>query len=165
VTQTDPMTPSLEQLVDDDRITLWGLVLEAQHQVSAALRSDLADGMPYPEAWFEVLLRLGRTPGGSVPMTKLARMVLFSSGGFTKLADRMEAEGLLRRVACPGDRRSSLATLTPKGRRALEKALRVHVPSLERHVASVLDASERAQLEHIMRKLRASASPPGTYDD
>jgi DNA-binding MarR family transcriptional regulator len=106
----------------------------------------------------EVLLRLARTPGGALPMTKLAHMVLFSSGGFTKLADRMESEGLLRRVACPTDRRSYLATLTPKGRRVLEKAIRVHVPSLDQRLLAHLDAEERVQLERILRRLRDGAA-------
>ncbi len=84
-------------------------------------------------------------------------MVLFSSGGFTKLADRMEAEGLIKRVACPDDRRSSLATITPKGRRILDRGLRVHLPSLDKHLLANLDDTQRVQLEAILRTLRDGA--------
>lgn len=46
-----------------------------------------------PDSWFEVLLRLGRTPGHRMRMTDLADAVSFSSGGFTRLADRIERKG------------------------------------------------------------------------
>jgi DNA-binding MarR family transcriptional regulator len=93
-------------------------------------------------------------------MTQLAEMVLFSSGGFTKLADRMERAGLIRRIPSPGDRRSLLATLTPEGHAALERALAVHVPGLQRHLIDPLTPRQRRQLEQILRTLRAAARPP-----
>ncbi len=154
---TGSMASDGDDLVDDERITLWGLFLEAHHMINTALWADLEVAFPYPEAWFEVLLRLSRSPGGAQPMTRLAHMVMFSSGGFTKLADRMEAEGLIKRVACPDDRRSSLATITPKGRRILDRGLRSHLPSLDRHFLANLDETQRVQLEAILRTLRDGA--------
>ena len=157
MTHYGSMATDVQDLVDDDRITLWGLFLEAHHMISESLWADVEAVFPYPEAWFEVLLRLSRSPGGAQPMTRLARMVLFSSGGFTKLADRMEAEGLIRRVACPDDRRSSLATITPKGRRVLDRGLRTHLPSLDKHFLANLDDTQQVQLEAILRTLRDGA--------
>jgi DNA-binding MarR family transcriptional regulator len=157
MSHTLPMASDGNDLVDDDRITLWGLFLEAHHLIGASLWADLEVAFPYPESWFEVLLRLSRSPGGAQPMTRLAGMVMFSSGGFTKLADRMEAEGLIKRVPCPDDRRSSLATITPKGRRILERGLRTHLPSLDRHLLANLDDEQRDQLERILRVLRDGA--------
>src|ERR671926_250691 len=114
-----------DDLVHDDRITLWGLFLEVHASIGRRLSRELRAEVDLPDAWFDVLLRIGRTPGQAVRMTDLARMVLFSSGGFTKLADRMEQAGLIRREQCPGDRRSLLAVLTPEGRRVLERGLAV----------------------------------------
>jgi DNA-binding MarR family transcriptional regulator len=142
------------ELVDDERITLWGLLLEVQYLVGKRLAADLVDAFEYPESFMEVLLRIARTPGQAVPMTRLADMVMFSSGGLSKLADRMEAEGLIARMACPTDRRSSLATLTPKGRKVLDRALAAHLPSLDRHLVELLDDDERRQLASILRKVR-----------
>ena len=149
-----------DDLLHDDRVTLWGLFLEVHEGIKRRLARELRDEVGVPDAWLEVLLRIGRTPGQSVPMTQLADMVLFSSGGFTKLADRMERAGLIRREPCPGDRRSSLATLTPEGRRVLDRALAVHVPGLQRHLVDHLDAEQRRQLEEILRTLRSGLTPP-----
>ena len=151
---------TLDQRLHDDRITLWGLFLEATEGLRRQLEGELRAAVELPGPWFEVLLRIGRTPGRAVPMTQLAEMVLFSSGGFTKLADRMERAGLIRRVPCPGDRRSHLATLTPEGRRVLDRALEVHLPGVQRHLLDQLDPDQRQQLEQILRTLRDAAAPP-----
>src|SRR3954463_2746498 len=96
-----------DDLVLDDRITLWGLFLEVHAGIGRRLDRELRTAVDLPNAWFEVLLRIGRTPGQAVRMTDLANMLLFSSGGFTKLADRMEEAGLIRREPCPDDRRAT----------------------------------------------------------
>jgi DNA-binding MarR family transcriptional regulator len=107
-----------------------------------------------PEAWFEVLLRLGRTPGHRLRMTDLAEAVSFSSGGFTRLADRMAKEGLIRRDPDPGDRRAALAVLTDKGAEALDRAMPQHVSQLRTHVSGPLSAADRRHLERALRILR-----------
>jgi len=147
-----------DDLLHDDRVTLWGLFFEAYQGIQRRLDRELRAEVSLPDGWLEVLLRIGRTPGQAVPMTQLAEMVLFSSGGFTKLADRMERAGLIHRAPCPTDRRSLLATLTPEGERVLDRALAVHVPGIQRHVVDRLDAVQREQLEQILRILRAGLS-------
>jgi DNA-binding MarR family transcriptional regulator len=87
--------------------------------------------------------------------------VLFSSGGFTKLADRMEQAGLIRREPCPDDRRAIFAVLTAEGRRVLDRALAVHVPGLQRYLCDPLDARQRRELEAILRALRSALSATG----
>ena len=154
----DDMTD--DALLHDERLTLWGLFLEAHEGIRRRVEEELRSGAGLPGPWFEVLLRIGRTPGQAVPMSQLARMVLFSSGGFTKLADRMERAGLIRRIPCPGDRRSLLATLTPDGRSALERGLAVNGPSIQRHLIDHLDPAQRRQLEQILRTLRDAEQPP-----
>jgi DNA-binding MarR family transcriptional regulator len=147
--------------VHDDRITLWGLFLEVHAGIGRRLARELRAAVDIPDAWLEVLLRIGRTPGQAVRMTDLANMVLFSSGGFTKLADRMEQAGLIRREPCPDDRRAIFAVLTPRGREVLDRALAVHLPGLQRYLCDPLDARQRRQLETILRTLRSALATPG----
>jgi DNA-binding MarR family transcriptional regulator len=56
----------------------------------------------------------------------LARQVAFSSGGFTKVADRLEQAGLIERQPCPDDRRVTNAVLTPAGRAHAERAVAIY---------------------------------------
>jgi DNA-binding MarR family transcriptional regulator len=150
-----------DDVLDDDRITLWGLILEVHAGIGRRLARELRTAVDLPDAWFEVLLRIRRTPGQAVRMTDLANMVLFSSGGFTKLADRMEQAGLIRREPCPDDRRATYAVLTAEGRRVLDRALAVHLPGLQRYLYDPLDVRQRRELESILRTLRSALDANG----
>ncbi|MEU3936609.1 MarR family transcriptional regulator [Streptomyces sp. NPDC029044] len=141
-----------EQLLNDDDVTLYGLFVEAFARLRPLVHHDLG----VPDTWFEVLLRLGRTPGHGLRMTDLAEAVSFSSGGFTRLADRMVQEGLIRRDPDPADRRAALAVLTDKGSEALDRALTAHVSHLRSHVTGPLSAEDRRHLERILRVLRGA---------
>ena len=139
-----------EQLLNDEDVTLFGLFVEAHACIKPLVNRDIG----IPDTWFEVLLRLGRTPGHRMRMTDLADAVSFSSGGFTRLADRIEREGLIRREPDPRDRRAALAVLTEQGGEALNKALTAHVSHLRSHVTSVLSAEDRCHFARILRTLR-----------
>ncbi len=138
---------------DGDVITSWGLVVEGFHAVQRLLEADL-NATELPPVWFEVLLRLVRTPGHRLPMTQLADEVSFSSGGFTKLADRIAEAGYVERVACPGDRRVTWMTLTDEGNKVITTALERHVVCLRGAVADVLGEQRLVELGELMRALR-----------
>jgi DNA-binding MarR family transcriptional regulator len=139
-------------VLDSDLITNWGLVVEAYSAVTRRLGDDIAQSMPMP--WFEVLLRLVRTPGHRLPMTSLAQEVSFSSGGFTKLADRIVEAGYAERVACEADRRVTWITLTPAGVEIVEAALKRHTALLRELVVAPLGDDKVNELGTIMRALR-----------
>jgi DNA-binding MarR family transcriptional regulator len=120
----------------------------------ARLRPLVHRDLGVPDTWFEVLLRLGRTPGHRLRMTDLAEAVSFSSGGFTRLADRMAKEGLIRRDPDPADRRAAIAALTDKGTEALDRAMTAHVSHLRSHITGPLSPRDRRHLERILRTLR-----------
>lgn len=143
-------------VADDDRITAYGLFIEAYAAVSALIQRDLEADLDISIPEFGVLIRLARTPGGHLRMSDLAEGAGLSTSGMTRLVDRLEADGLVERAACPNDRRGLEAVLSPKGRKLVEKSLPAHLESLERHIAGPLGGN-LAKLEAPMRKLRDSA--------
>jgi DNA-binding MarR family transcriptional regulator len=153
----------VEELVDDDRITAIGLLAEASAALECHLSADLAaEGLSGP--WYEVLVRLGRTPGGRLRMSDLARAVSLTTSGTTRLVDRIEAAGLIERQACATDRRVAYAALTDAGREVLARTTPVHLEGIQRHLVDVLEPDELAELERLLRKIRdanwASAPVP-----
>ena len=64
-----------DDLLHDDRITLWGLRLEVHAGIGRPLERVLRAETGLSDAWFDVLLRIGRTPGQAVGMTDLANQV------------------------------------------------------------------------------------------
>jgi DNA-binding MarR family transcriptional regulator len=147
---------SLVGLEDDDRITAYGLFLEAWTAVSAHIERELEAVAGISSAEYGVLLRLARTPGEHLRMSDLAFGAGLSTSGMTRLVDRLESQGLVERAACPNDRRGLEAVLTAKGRKIVQKALPTHIESIDKHVVGPL-GGDLGALERPMRALRDSA--------
>ena len=96
-----------------------GLVHELDRQLEAA------HGLPLTQ--YEVLLHLEGAPEQRLRMSELARSVLLSQSGVTRLVDRLEQRGLVVREPCPEDRRVLYARLTSDGARALTEARPTHL--------------------------------------
>jgi MarR family 2-MHQ and catechol resistance regulon transcriptional repressor len=115
---------------DDRLVTTFGRLVEAHAAVARRTGRSLETSCGIPQAWFEVLLRISRADGGQVSMGSLAQQVALTSGGITRLLDRMIDAGLVERVPCPTDRRVLFAALTLDGQAKLDEALVVHAADL-----------------------------------
>jgi len=106
---------------------------------------------------YEVLLILGRAGGPGLPMGAIAREQVLSSGGMTRLVDRMEAAGLVERAADPGDRRGRLVRLTELGEQTAVRASRVHLENIRRYFVEPLPAAHRERFAEDLRILSHTA--------
>jgi DNA-binding MarR family transcriptional regulator len=145
--------------LNDERITLAGLFIEAYAGVTAELERRLEAECGLSVQWFEVLLRLARSPDQRLRMQELTAQVTLTPSGLTRVVDRLEKERLVRRESCPSDRRGAFAVLTPAGRKRIEKAVPIHIEHLDQCFTGLLDAKDRAALESALRKLRAATNP------
>ena len=144
---------------DDRRITAFGMLLEARAALVAVVGRELEATTELSISWFEVLIRLARSPGQQLRMSELAAQAALSTSGLTRLVDRMEAAKLIRREACPSDRRGAFAVITDAGVAALDAALPPHLESLERHLVNPLGED---RLEDLTRMLEALRDHAGT---
>lgn len=147
-----------ERSTDDARITAYGMLIEAHAAVTHAVGKELERTAAMPTVWFEVLIRLVRSPDSRLRMSELAQQVQLSTSGLTRLVDRLEAKGYVRREACPGDRRGLNAVLTDEGRAVLDAALPAHLDSLQRFVVDPLGGDVTALIDQL-RALRDNAGP------
>jgi DNA-binding MarR family transcriptional regulator len=92
-------------------------------------------------------------------MNELAERILYSKSGFTRVVDRMEEAGLLRRVRPNNDRRSILVSLTDKGRDTMVRARRYHRDGIERHFAGHLTDTDVKALIRALEKISTHARP------
>jgi DNA-binding MarR family transcriptional regulator len=119
-------------------------------RVEAALA---AAGLP-PLAWYDVLWALRRAPRRQLRLSGLAASLTLSRGGLTKLVDRLEAEGLLRRERAAEDGRGLYAVLTPAGARTVRAMWPVYAAALqETFVAAIDDEEARVIAEALNRQL------------
>lgn len=140
---------------DEALITTFGRLIEASAGLTQQLGQSLEHEAGISHSWFEVLLRISRSEGGQISMGALAQQVALTTGGITRLVDRMIAAGLVQRVPCPTDRRVSYAALTAAGRTKLAEATTGHVANLRRAFASFNGADLRT-LDALLDRLRAA---------
>jgi len=145
--------------LDDPRLTLAGLFFETHDGLIHHLGRRLESEFGISHQSFEVLLRLGRSPDQRLRMSDLAAQVTMSASGLSRAVDRLETAGFVSRVACPTDRRSVYAALTPAGQARVDELLPVHLDQLEQEFTGPLDATDRADLERILRRLRDHVNP------
>lgn len=100
---------------------------------------------------FDVLATLRRS-GRPVTPGDLSRSTMVTTGGMTKLLDRLEARGLIRREADPRDRRGRLVVLTDDGRALVDRAVEAHLENEQRLLAD-LSGPKREQLASLLRQL------------
>jgi DNA-binding MarR family transcriptional regulator len=131
---------------DQQSLRAWRLFLEAHARVTAQLEEDLLQTGGLPLSWYDVLVQLSEAPDGRLRMHELARRVLLSKSGLTRLVDRLCAAGYLGREPDPDDGRGTLAVLLPAGRQALRASAGVHLRGVERSFTSVLLPAERDAL-------------------
>ncbi len=149
---------------DDGAISAWGVVIEGFLPTQALVMGSVAARFGLAPAPFDILLRLLRTPGCRMPMTRLAREAALSSGGFTKVADRLVWAGCLRRDPSPEDRRVIYAALTPEGRAQAEEARAICAAAVREHVLAPLGPERAAALVEAMQLLRAHNGTPAGRD-
>ncbi len=90
-------------------------VMRAQQIVSTAVDRALRPfGLTF--ARYEVLMLLCFARDGALPITRVGERLMVHPTGITKLVDKLEEHGLVRREANPSDRRGTLACVTPAGR-------------------------------------------------
>jgi DNA-binding MarR family transcriptional regulator len=128
-------------------------LLETNARLSRSLGLELEASCNLPLAWFEVLLQLRRSPDGRLKMTQVADAIVHSTGGTTRLIDRLEGAGLVQRQLCPSDRRAIHVAITEVGNRKLDEALNVHLDYLQDNLASRLSDEERITLTELLTKL------------
>ncbi|GLH74213.1 hypothetical protein GETHLI_27150 [Geothrix limicola] len=100
------------------------------------------------------VLRIVR--GGPVkghPIYEIERRMIYRFANVTRLVDRLEVQGLLKRVADPKDRRVSRVVLTPKGRRLMER-LDEPVQAMATRLTSCCSEDECLAMGHSLERLR-----------
>ena len=108
-------------------------------------------GLGLTASQFDVIATLGNTSG--MTFKDLGEHTLITKGALTGVIDRMEAKGLVKRVASQDDRRSMLAQLTPKGETLFEKVFPTHIRYLSKRFMCLTD-SERKELMKLLLKLK-----------
>jgi DNA-binding MarR family transcriptional regulator len=144
--------------VDDaEAIDLWGSIIRAVGLANRRMHAGLREEFDLTEAEVDTLVVLGGTPQHRATMAALASSAAFTSGGYTKIADRLEHRGLIRRAPGVEDRRVTFLELTEHGA-VVAGALRDRVAAfVERAVIDRLGEADARRIASAIDALRVAA--------
>lgn len=137
-----------------DPVTQWGLVIEGFQITNRKLHRAVAAAFSLDPAEAETLLRLTRSPERRMSMAALAREAAFSTGGFTKIADRLAKRDLVVRTPCVDDRRVVYLELTAAGVELADELQNLVADIVRKTYIDVLGADRATMVAEAMAELR-----------
>ena len=96
-------------------------IMRAQQIVQARVDAALKP-LDLTFARYEALVLLSFSRNGALPLGKMGDRLMLHPTSVTNIIDRLEDQGLVRRVSHPTDRRTTLAEITDEGRKVVEAA-------------------------------------------
>jgi DNA-binding MarR family transcriptional regulator len=149
--------PAFTAGLEGTRGEAWRSFITAYAVVMEQIERELAEaGLP-PLGWYDVLLELSVAPDRRLRMHELARAVVLSRSGLTRLVDRLEKAGLLRREPDLVDRRGSFAVLTAEVAAMRERMWPVYARGIAEHFGEHLDDREAKTLTRASKRVIATA--------
>lgn len=136
-----------------ESVAAWVNLQQAHRVVEAVLEDRLQSESGLSWAEFEVLWRLHLAADEPLQMSDIAEQLIGSPSGVTRMADRLERDGLIVRETPPGNRRVVHARLTTRGEATLERARRAFAEALGEAFSKHLSDSDVAALRRLLRRL------------
>lgn len=154
----EPARPlSVTNTLDPVRLAAWRALLSAHAAVVRKIERDLAANWLIPLTWYDVLFTLSGARNHKLRLSELAEQVFLSRSGLTRLVNRLEAAGLLRREACATDRRGAYAVLTSEGHEALRKTWPTYARGIASHFAHHVTEEEARTIRSVLERVDAQA--------
>ncbi|MGH7620504.1 MAG: MarR family winged helix-turn-helix transcriptional regulator [Gemmatimonadaceae bacterium] len=127
-------------------------LLHAAHALEDKIEASLASvGLSGPK--YSVLTALVAA-GEPVALGELAGRLSCVKSNVTQMVDRLEADGLVRRIADPEDRRSVKAEVTSVGRERQTAGAAV-IDTLEAQFSQAVRAEDRSAVSRLLRSIHS----------
>jgi DNA-binding MarR family transcriptional regulator len=134
----------------------FGLLIKSATRLEQRIDTAVRQECGISHTMLEVLIRLCRQPGEEVSQRQLADDLTLTSSGTTRLIDRMEKSGLVRRLPSPEDRRVALLEPTEQGHAVFLQAAVVHARVVQRYFVDPLDSDAYARLTHALGEINSA---------
>ncbi|MBT2722456.1 MarR family winged helix-turn-helix transcriptional regulator [Bacillus sp. ISL-46] len=89
---------------------------------------------------------------GDQPMQQIGGKILLASGSITYVVDKLEQKGMLRRIACPKDRRVTHAQITEDGKMFIQDIFPEHAEQIDKLMSSLTE-TEKLEAIDLLKKL------------
>lgn len=138
-------------------VAAWTRLLRATAATKSTLSTSLQAEHGLSVNDYEALYVLSEADGQRLKRVELARRLVLTPSGVTRLLEGLEEAELVARVACPGDLRIAYAQLTEKGAARLAAASCAHVRAICELIDGHLEPGEVDELARLLGKLPGAA--------
>lgn len=152
------MAQVLTEQAIEPAVQAWTRLLRAYASTTRLLSAELQEEHGLTLNDYEALLVLSRAEDGRLKRVELARNLMLTPSGITRLLQGLEDAGLVERASCATDLRVTYAQLTDAGREKLETASGGHVASIRALFEEHFARDEIRTIAEILGKL------PGVAD-
>lgn len=131
----------------------WVNLIRAADLVRANIEKSLKEKDLPPLSWYDVLLELDREEAGQLRPLEIEKRILMAQYNMSRLLDRMEKAGYVKRDICTQDGRGIVIRLTGQGRKIREKMWPVYAEAMQREIGEKLTDREAETLAATLAKL------------
>ncbi|TPM38616.1 MarR family winged helix-turn-helix transcriptional regulator [Mesorhizobium sp. B2-3-4] len=137
-----------------DAIKAWARLMRVSRQLMESAEESLKeDGLP-PLAWYDVLHELAEAGEGGLRPFQLIERTLFAQYNVSRLLARLEADGLVEKLAVADDGRGQTVRITARGRETRRRMWAVYGRSIADLVGAKLSADELGMVSALLGRLR-----------
>lgn len=137
----------------DTVIRAWARLMKAQQLALSAIERELKEAKLPPLAWYDVLLEVERAGKDGLRPFELERAMLLAQYNLSRLIDRIEGAGYLKRRICEDDGRGQLIVITEHGLAMRRKMWPVYARAIAAAVGSKLTAEQSKTLDTLLGQL------------
>jgi DNA-binding MarR family transcriptional regulator len=147
-------------LLQGDANVAWVRFLRAHAAITRELSARLEARHGLTLSDFDVLVQLYHAPDHALRRVDIARAVLLTASGITRLLDGLERSGWVEKRACESDARVSYAVLTKSGLQKFEAARVAHHRDITELFGCRFTAEEQAQFAALLGRLPLAETSP-----
>jgi DNA-binding MarR family transcriptional regulator len=148
---TQAKTPTIGPTTPEQ--VAWVALLRAHASAMRRFNGELMSAHELTLNDYEVLLRLAQEPERMMRRVDLAKSVLLTPSGITRLLEGLERCGYVERASCSSDARVTYALLTDEGYEKLRQASSTHVEGIRSHFAGRFSEEELETLASLLCQL------------
>jgi DNA-binding MarR family transcriptional regulator len=142
----------------ESEIRTWIRFVATNAAINRELEARLMGAHGLTLSDYDVLVQLARAPERKLRNIELAKAVVLTRSGVTRLVDGLEKDGLVMRASCPSDKRGSFVALTPEGASRLREAASTHLAGVRELFVEQLGQEGREQMDALLASLPGGAT-------
>ncbi len=151
--QLQQKNDKLSFMSDSKHLDAWSTFLKSFNSIHQWMQQEMKHAdLPSLEV-YDVLWTLEQSPEHALRFSDLGERVILDRYNVTRLADKLEEQGLIQRKRCPKDRRGVYAALTAKGLETRKEMWKTYKKLIQDGFSGKLTQTDHADLMRILKKV------------